>query len=267
MSGKAGPWSERIEMQALDDQTDSYQRPRAPSGLTIYAIGDIHGRSDLLQRSFALIDEDLEITRPDSAFEVYLGDYVDRGPASRDVIDLLIGRSRLRDTIFLRGNHEAMLLAILDGLDDFPSLRSFGLLSTIRSYGLSPSFNPPRSEELALVAELRHIFPPEHYEFLRNLQTSFACGDYFFVHAGVRPQIPLDAQHEADMLWIRDDFLGFDGQFEKYIVHGHSPVPKIDIRRNRMNIDTGAYATNNLTIVRLRETSVSAAVASPRSTD
>jgi serine/threonine protein phosphatase 1 len=239
-------------------------RPRGPSGVTIYAIGDIHGRADLLKQAFALIDEDIRLTQPERAVQVLLGDFVDRGPASRETIDLLIERRRSHDTVLLRGNHEAMLLHILETTDDVPNLRSFGLLATIRSYGVNSSLNPDRFEERKLVNQLRKTFPREHHVFLQSLQTSFACGDYFFVHAGVRPRVPLDAQDESDLLWIREEFLDFTGDFGKYIVHGHTPVPNIDIRRNRMNIDTGAYATNNLTTVRFRESDVAVATVSSR---
>jgi serine/threonine protein phosphatase 1 len=240
------------------------KRPQGPKGLAIYAVGDIHGRADLLKQTFAVIDEDIRLTQPERAIQVMLGDYVDRGPASRETIDLLIERRRSHDTVLLRGNHEAILLHILDGPEEIPNLRSFGLLATIRSYGISASLNPDRAEERKLIEKLRQTFPREHYEFLQNLEKSFACGDYIFVHAGVRPHVALDAQDENDLLWIREEFLDFTGDFGKYVVHGHTPVPKLDLRRNRMNIDTGAYATNNLTTVRFLESEVAFATASSR---
>ena len=237
------------------------KRPQGPKGLAIYAVGDIHGRADLLEQAFALIDEDIRLTQPERAIQVLLGDYVDRGPASRETIDLLLGR-RNHDTVFLRGNHEAVLLHLLDAPDEIPNLRAFGLLATIRSYGVGASLNPDRAEERKLIDNLRQIFPREHYDFLQSLEKSFVCGDYLFVHAGVRPRVSLDAQDENDLLWIREEFLDFTGDFGKYVVHGHTPVPKLDIRRNRMNIDTGAYATNNLTTVKFLESEVAVATAS-----
>lgn len=242
------------------------KRPQGPKGLAIYAVGDIHGRADLLKQTFGLIDEDVRLTQPQRTIQILLGDYVDRGPASRETIDLLLERRLSHDTVFLRGNHEAMLLHILDTPDDVPNLRSFGLLATIRSYGVGAPLNPDRAEEKKLIDRLRQTFPRKHYEFLQGLEKSVVCGDYIFVHAGVRPHVPLDAQDENDLLWIREEFLDFTGDFGKYVVHGHTPVPKLDLRRNRMNIDTGAYATNNLTTVRLFESDVAFATASSRVT-
>lgn len=247
-------------MQRLS-QASNVGRPLGPKGLAIYAVGDIHGRVDLLKQAFSLIDEDIHATQPEQAVQVLLGDYVDRGAHSRETINLLIERRRDSDLVLLRGNHEAMLQHILDGPDDIPNLRSFGLLATIRSYGISASLNPDRTEERKLVEKLRQVFPREHREFLNSLQPCYEAGDYFFVHAGVRPQIALDRQDENDLMWIREEFLDFAGDFGKYVVHGHTPVPKLDVRRNRMNVDTGAYATNKLTIVRFHESAVAYATA------
>ena len=232
--------------------------------MAIYAIGDIHGRADLLKQTFTLIDEDIRVTRPEQAIQVFLGDYVDRGPASRATIDLLIERQKGREMVLLRGNHEAALSYLLNPDSEMPNLRNFGLLATIRSYGINCSVNPDRDEERKIVDEFRRKFPREHHEFLRALQSSYTCGDYFFVHAGVRPGVALDAQDENDLIWIREEFLEFPGYFGKYIVHGHTPVPKIDIRRNRMNIDTGAYATNKLTTVKFLESTVACSTATAR---
>jgi Calcineurin-like phosphoesterase len=239
-------------------------RPQGPRGHAIYAIGDIHGRADLLKQTFTLIDEDIRSTRPEQTVQVFLGDYVDRGPASRATIDLLIERQKSHNMVLLRGNHEAALSYLLDPHSEMPNLRNFGLLATIRSYGINCSVNPDRNEERKLVDEFRQKFPREHYAFLGALVPSFTCGDYFFVHAGVRPGIALDAQDENDLIWIREEFLEFPGYFGKYIVHGHTPVPKIDIRRNRMNIDTGAYATNRLTTVKFHDSEVACATATAR---
>jgi serine/threonine protein phosphatase 1 len=242
-------------------------RPEGPRGLAIYAIGDIHGRADLLKQTFSMIDEDIRVTRPEQAIQVFLGDYVDRGPASRATIDLLIDRRKSHEIVLLRGNHEAALSYLLNPGSEMPSLKNFGLLATIRSYGINCSVNPDRDEERKIVGELRHKFPHEHHDFLMALEPSFTCGDYFFVHAGVRPGVALDDQSENDLIWIREDFLEFSGNFGKYIVHGHTPVPEIDIRRNRMNIDTGAYATNKLTTVKFLESTVACATATARTAD
>ena len=262
--GRALQNTECVEMASSPQVDQVPGRPQGPRGLAIYAIGDIHGRADLLKQTFTMIDEDIRLTRPEQAIQVFLGDYVDRGPSSRAAIDLLIERRKSHEMVLLRGNHEAALLHLLDPRSETPNLRNFGLLATIRSYGVNFSVNPDRDEERKLVDEFRQKFPREHHEFLRALEPSFSCGDYFFVHAGVRPGVALDAQDENDLIWIREEFLEFSGHFGKYVVHGHTPVPKIDIRRNRMNIDTGAYATNRLTTVKFLESTVAMATALPK---
>ena len=251
-------------MQRSPEANSAFRRPLGPEGLAIYAIGDVHGRADLLRQTFNLIDEDIRLTRPERAIQVLLGDYVDRGPSSRQTIDLLIERRRSGDTVLLRGNHEAMLQHLLASPDDVPNLRSFGMLATLRSYGIGSTLNPDPAEEKRLLDKFRQSFPREHREFLQSLETSYTAGDYLFVHAGIRPRVALDQQDENDLMWIREEFLDFTGDFGKYVVHGHTPVPKVDIRRNRMNIDTGAYATNRLTTVRFRESNVACATATTR---
>lgn len=255
-----------IQMKRLPETIDEFARPQGPQRLAIYAVGDVHGRVDLLQQTFTFIDEDIRQAQPEQTVQVLLGDYIDRGPASRETLDLLIERQRSNNIVLLRGNHEATLLHVLDTPDEAPNLRAFGLLATMRSYGVDTSLNPSRAEERKLVDQLRRVFPREHYELLQNLKSSYSCGDYFFVHAGVRPNVALEEQNENDMMWIREEFLDFTGDFGKYVVHGHTPVKSLDIRRNRMNIDTGAYATNNLTIVKFYESEVATATATTRTT-
>lgn len=239
-------------MQDLLTGDQPHEAPHLPDGITIYAIGDIHGRADLLKQTFTLIDSDIARAEPARTMEVFLGDYVDRGPESKETIDLLIDRSNTRDAVFLRGNHETVLQRLLGGMLDGPNFRSFGLLQTLRSYGIASSLNPDRKEEIALIKELKTVFPGKHQKFLERLRPSFSCGDFFFVHAGVRPGIPLERQDENDLIWIRDDFLNFTGNFGKYVVHGHTPVQKPDVRSNRINIDTGAFATSNLTTIKIQ---------------
>jgi serine/threonine protein phosphatase 1 len=232
------------------------EKPRLPEGLRIYAFGDIHGRADLLSDLLGVIDQDMARSPPLRAIEVFLGDYIDRGPASREVLDILIRRRSLRETVFLRGNHEAFLLEMLEGSPRFVDWRRFGLTETLRSYGLRPSLSPTAEEQMTLRRELSQCMPEEHLALLRTLPLSFACGDFFFVHAGIRPGIPLNEQAEEDLLWIRRDFLESNRNFGKYIVHGHSPVLQPDIRPNRINIDTGAYATGNLTLLTIEGSSL-----------
>jgi len=221
--------------------------PRLPEGLRIYAVGDVHGRADLLVRLFAAIDADLARRPPISKLEIFLGDYIDRGPNSRQVIDILLARGQLHKLVLLKGNHEtypARFLADPDSLDDW---RPLGGLETLASYGLAPSLNPDHAERRKLATRFAAALPDSHHNFFSGLQTSFCCGDFFFVHAGVRPGVALDQQHEDDLLWIREDFLLHERDFGKIIVHGHTPVRDADFCNNRINIDTGAFATGRLT--------------------
>ncbi|WP_339028239.1 metallophosphoesterase family protein [Bradyrhizobium symbiodeficiens] len=230
--------------------------PRLPEGVRIYAFGDIHGCVDLLHNSFAVIDEDLGRNPVDRAVEVFLGDYIDRGPQSSQTLDLLIERSRMRETICLKGNHEAYFLNVLRDPSKIGDWRQFGGLPTLMSYGINPPLNPTAAERTDLISTLLELMPPSHLQFLRGLKPSFTCGDFYFVHAGVRPGIPLREQQETDLLWIRDEFLESKENFGKFVVHGHTPVEAPDIRHNRINIDTGAYATGNLTLLSIQGSSM-----------
>lgn len=226
--------------------------PRLPEGIRIYAFGDIHGRSDLLKEMFAVIDADIAQNPVNRPIEVFLGDYIDRGPDSAHTLDLLIERGLHRETVFLKGNHEAFLLEVLRDPTKLEDWRQFGGLQTLMSYGVQPTLNPDSVEQADLIRALAEVMPGDHLRFLEGLKLTFVCGDFFFVHAGVRPGIPLKEQQESDLLWIRNEFLDSDENFGKFIVHGHTPVQKPDIRPNRINIDTGAYATGNLTLLTIQ---------------
>jgi serine/threonine protein phosphatase 1 len=232
------------------------QPPRLPGGVRIYAFGDIHGRADLLKKMFTMIDADVSRSPVEHPIEVYLGDYVDRGPYSCETLNLLIERSQSRETVCLRGNHEAYYLDVLRDPAKLDAWRQIGGLQTLISYGIQPSLNPSAAEQVELIRALKAAMPRDHVRFLLSLKPSFLCGDFFFVHAGVRPGIPLDEQDERDLLWIRDEFLDSDEDFGKFIVHGHTPVREPDIRANRANIDTGAYATGNLTLLTIQGSSM-----------
>jgi calcineurin-like phosphoesterase family protein len=232
------------------------KRPRLPGGVRIYAFGDIHGRADLLKKMFTMIDADISRNPVERPIEVYLGDYVDRGPYSRETLDLLIERSHSRETVCLKGNHEAYCLDVLRDPAKLDEWRQIGGLQTLMSYGVQPSLNPSASEQVELIRELKATMPRDHLRFLLSLKPSFLCGDFFFVHAGVRPGIPLHEQQERDLLWIRNEFLDCKENFGKFVVHGHTPVRAPDIRANRANIDTGAYATGNLTLLTIQGSSM-----------
>jgi calcineurin-like phosphoesterase family protein len=229
----------------------SLRPPQLPEGIRIYAFGDIHGRADLLTQMFAEIDADLGRSPADRPIEIYLGDYIDRGPHSGHTLDLLVERSQGRETVFLKGNHEAYFLEVLRDPSKVSDWRQFGGLQTLMSYGIQPTLSPDPAEQAELVRMLNEALPSEHLSFLRDLKPSFVCGDFFFVHAGVRPGIPLHEQQESDLLWIRNEFLDSEENFGKFVVHGHTPVRAPDVRPNRINIDTGAYATGNLTLLRI----------------
>jgi serine/threonine protein phosphatase 1 len=233
-----------IVFKRLNSRT---KRPKVPDGLRFYVVGDVHGRADLLDQVLERIDEHLAVKPAFRPVEIFLGDYIDRGPGSREVLDRLIARSRACETVCLKGNHETYVEGFLSNPTTLSEWRYFGGLQTLLSYGLAPAVNMTMAEQAELAATFGHALPESHRRFLTGLISSFTCGDYFFVHAGVRPGIPLPKQCEADLLWIREDFLLCEENFSKIIVHGHSPVPEPDIRPYRINIDTGAYATGQLT--------------------
>ncbi|MGY4606941.1 serine/threonine protein phosphatase 1 [Bradyrhizobium sp. USDA 4474] len=224
--------------------------------MRIYAISDIHGCADLLQQMFTVIDRDLTTIGSRRAIHVFLGDYIDRGPDSNRTIELLMERGMKHESVFLKGNHEAFLLDALNAPSQLQNWKQYGGLQTLRSYGLRPSLNPDQAEQHELIQQLSRAIPSRQLYFLSSLRARFVCGDFFFVHAGVKPGIALAKQQEQDMLWIREEFLESNMNFGKYIVHGHTPVQQPDIRCNRVNIDTGAYATGNLTLLTLQDDSM-----------
>lgn len=215
----------------------------------IYAIGDIHGRLDLLERVIVAIKRDVGEQGP-GALTVTLGDYVDRGPDSRGVLDRLIENPFPTPYVPLKGNHESLFEVFLADPTTGAFWRQQGGLETLLSYGVRPlglggvSFAKAKEQ-------LLEALPPRHLEFMRTLKISYTHGDYFFCHAGVRPGVPLDQQSEEDLLWIRDEFLGSSANFGKIVVHGHTPMEKPEVKPNRISIDTGAFATGRLTCVAL----------------
>jgi serine/threonine protein phosphatase 1 len=226
-----------------------------PADLRIYAVGDIHGRADLLLEIIARIDDDLERRPIGRAVEVYLGDYIDRGPDSKTVIDLLAVRLIKNHAVCLRGNHEALME---DFLRDPAKLRPWlqlGGMQTLASYGVHRRPGPIENE-IDLHRRFWSAFPRAHELFLQCLRYHFRCGDFLFVHAGIRPEIPIERQDFHDLLWIRHEFLNSAKQHGNFIVHGHTPVPHPDIRQNRVNIDTGAWRTGTLTCIAIEGTTI-----------
>lgn len=223
-------------------------RARTPDGLRIYAIGDIHGCAGLLDRLTGLIEEDCAAASAVPQL-VFLGDYLDRGPDSLGVIERLLAIAEQRpNAVFLKGNHEAVFLDFLAHPAEFEDWLHWGGAETLESYGVSRPWRRP-AEELA--EEMRRRMPERHLAFLRRLELSRVFGDYFFVHAGVRPDIPLDAQDERDLLWIRGDFhhAAAEARPDKVIVHGHQPTKKPVDAGWRIGVDTGACFSGSLTAV------------------
>jgi len=229
------------------------QRPRVPAGRRIYAVGDIHGRADLLSSLFMRIDNDLKARPNADPVEIFLGDYIDRGPNSREVIDLLIERRRMRVAMFLKGNHEEYVTRFLAEPSILSSWKNIGGLDTVLSYGVTPVRRDDAQWQQEVATALGQAIPESHRKFFQSLILSFTCGDFFFAHAGVRPGIPLSQQCQQDLLWIREDFLWHEEDFGKVVVHGHTPAKEPEIRSNRINIDTGAYATGRLTCLVLEQ--------------
>jgi serine/threonine protein phosphatase 1 len=222
------------------------QRPTLGEGTRVYAVGDVHGRMDLLEGLLSRIDADHATAIPNRVVEIFIGDYVDRGPSSRAVLHRLAQRVQTHGTVLLRGNHEDLLLRFLSDPTMLAEWQRLGGLQTLLSYGLKPPRNASTAQQIELAAQFRRALPDAHKALLRNMPRSFTCGDFLFVHAGVRPGVPIAEQSEKDLLWIRDDFLLSKAHFGKFIVHGHTPVVEPDLRSNRINIDTGAYATGRL---------------------
>jgi serine/threonine protein phosphatase 1 len=222
-------------------------RHGAPEGMRIYAIGDVHGRLDLLSQLIRRIDDHRARNPIGTAVEIFLGDYVDRGPSSCQVIEFLIDRVATHSAICLRGNHEELLLQFLQNSSIYKTWFDLGGAATLLSYGVVPGRQLLGADLESLRTAFRAAMPATHLEFLNSLPYSHTFGEYFFVHAGVRPGIAIARQAPHDMMWIREVFLSSKADFGKVIVHGHTPVMEPEILANRINIDTGAYATGKLT--------------------
>ena len=203
-----------------------------------------------MERAIAAIHRDVE-NHGAGALTVTLGDYIDRGPASRGVIDVLAGNPFPTPYVALIGNHELLMERFLADPAVGEHWRRLGGLETLRSYGVPVGDLMIGRNFAEASLRLRDAVPAAHVEFLRSLKTSLVRGKYFFCHAGVRPGIALAKQSDDDLIWIRDVFLNSTVDFGKIVVHGHTPAPEPEVRPNRINIDTGAFATGRLTCVAL----------------
>ena len=228
--------------------------PAVPDGTVVWAVGDIHGRLDLVRALVETIQADLSASRAQRKVVVFLGDYIDRGPESRGVIQYLAGLVPDRDVEwrFMKGNHEDAMLAFLDDPTQGAKWCEYGGDATLKSYGLRVPQLKHKSEAWAhLSADLNHRVSTAERAFLDGLELSVSVGDYFFAHAGARLGGALERQAEADLMWIRRSFLESEVEFEKVIVHGHTPTEQVYADHRRIGIDTKAYESGVLSALRL----------------
>ncbi|MBT3536658.1 MAG: serine/threonine protein phosphatase [Rhodospirillaceae bacterium] len=220
-----------------------------PEGSRLYVVGDIHGRIDLLQRIRECIIEDAAKAPPGRKVVIHLGDYVDRGESSRQVVDLLLDEPLEGfEAVFLSGNHEEMMLGFLDNAAVGAMWLHNGGDATLFSYGVRMGNSTSLDQRfIEMQRSLRDKVPERHLAFLRDLEPYHVEGDYLFVHAGIQPGTPIEQQVSQDLLWIRDEFLYSKADHGHCVVHGHTIVSQPEFLPNRIGIDTGAYFSNILT--------------------
>lgn len=232
---------------------------RIPDGVRVYAVGDIHGCVGKLDALLDLIKADAEGFSGQVEL-VFLGDYQNRGPSSKQVLDLLIAAPWpvAWRAVFLRGNHEQALLDFVADPAGKPEWLGWGGIETLASYGIRPFDvqGKPRGPHL-LATELSEAMEPAgHLRFLDSTRMTHVVGNYLFVHAGVRPHVPMNRQLATDMLFIREDFIGRDHGLPYRVVHGHTIAPKVQVTGNRIGVDTGAYSGGPLSAVALEDKDV-----------
>jgi serine/threonine protein phosphatase 1 len=242
----------RLQMGMFGFMRSGDARPSGARGHRAYVVGDVHGRLDLLDRLLGEIYRDMAERRPRKTLLVFLGDLIDRGPNSAQVIDRLRSyRSNGVRTVFLLGNHEEVLLRILGGDTSLIlSWLRFGGAECLASYGADPRLVAVQSGEQAL-ATIQRTIPEEHRQFLNRFVDTCRFGDYLFVHAGIRPSVSIDEQLQEDLRWIREPFLDDESDHGCVVVHGHTISAEVEERPNRIGIDTGAYRTGILTALAL----------------
>lgn len=235
------------------------ERAFSTEGRLVYAIGDVHGRADLLERMFDAIENEADEDKSGPPLVVFIGDYIDRGPDSRAVLDLLLsGRPYGCERRLLMGNHEQMLRDALRDPQLAPRWFAFGGLNTLVSYRLRPPPITAQPQELnEAMRRLEDAMGDAHLRLLAALEQVVPLGDYLFVHAGIHPAKPLSAQTERDLFWIREPFLSHRKRMPLRVVHGHTPVAAPTQSAPRIAIDTGAHASGVLTAARIRDDAVS----------
>ena len=220
--------------------------PAAPKGTRIYAIGDVHGRADLLEEMHAAILDDSAGYDGEKQV-VYLGDFIDRGMESRQVLDILLERPLPGfESVYLMGNHEYALLNFLDDPESISGWLSWGGRETLYSYGIKCGLSPSPEELQNLARELAITMPAGHVELIENSRLCHHAGGYYFVHAGVRPGVPIEDQRFEDQLWIREPFISSEANHGAVVVHGHTINEEITQTPSRIGLDTGAYYTGIL---------------------
>lgn len=219
---------------------------RVPDGRRIYAIGDVHGRLDLLRDMARVIDTHDRDCAPANSTVILLGDLIDRGPDSKGVIDFVRKWQTQRDVRVLMGNHEEMMLASLDDPEVLRHFLRFGGRETILSYGLDADVFASAEIE-GIFGWLQENFPRDHRHWIEGMEDAIVEGDYLFVHAGIKPGIALDEQDPNDLRWIREPFLSHEGDHPYVVVHGHTIEDEAVVLPNRIGIDTGAYRQGRLT--------------------
>jgi serine/threonine protein phosphatase 1 len=236
-------WQKRDEASA---------RSSVPPGHFVAAIGDVHGRLDLVEDLWHQIDAASRLSSARRRILIFVGDYIDRGMHSAEVIDRLLDGFPGFETVFLKGNHDETLLQFLTDPTIGEAWRNFGGLETLKSYGVQHNVGKNWAQTRS---EFAAAIPRAHLDFFKNLKLHVTIGDYLFVHAGLKPRIPLEDQRETDLLWIREEFLESPANFGRIVVHGHTPTETPDVRANRIGIDTGAYMTGRLTALVLEDRS------------
>ena len=228
--------------------------PEVAAGKRLYAIGDVHGRVDLLREIHAAILADTASFQGGKQV-IYLGDVVDRGQESKQVIELLLNEPLSGfESIHLMGNHEYAVLNFLDDPESIPGWLSWGGRELLYSYGIMSGLNPSPVELRKLGRELKMTMPSEHVEFLESGHLCHQEGGYYFVHAGVRPGVALEKQRFEDQLYIREPFISSTKNHGAVIVHGHTISEQVELLPNRIGLDTGAYYSGVLSCLVLEGT-------------
>lgn len=239
------------KIRTLLGRRDVRQAPSIPSGERVYAVGDIHGRADLFEELITVIEQDDASRGPAHTTVVLLGDLIDRGHDSAAVVDRARQWGARREVQFIQGNHEEMLLVSRNDVDAMRGFLKFGGLETLLSYGVDPE--AAASAEIEdLQRMMNEAIPQDDFDFLDSFKKMVRVGDYVFVHAGVRPDTPLEFQSGRDCRWIREPFLSHRGDFGGFVVHGHTITHKPDVCANRIGIDTGAFLHGTLTAIGLQ---------------